>query len=180
MKAVREMDHDGLLLCRIQAETFELSVEKAGTSSEIFIRRFMKSEAAQLLDSGAILYRMYEPQDLPDDIEEQYGASTYGSVKFSRDEMHWIGYLYRYFSYTYRLSSQQVYRIVKGKELRDVYLPYHSLDPGHAIERILEAKHYPLDDEGEMRRQLEIMKRIRMAGEAAQVHEETEEKKRYR
>ena len=33
MKAVREMDHDGLLLCRIQAETFELSVEKAGTSS---------------------------------------------------------------------------------------------------------------------------------------------------
>lgn len=90
MKAVREMDHDGLLLCRIQAETFELSVEKAGTSSEIFIRRFMKSEAAQLLDSGAILYRMYEPQDLPDDIEEQYGASTYGSVKFSRDEMHWI------------------------------------------------------------------------------------------
>ncbi len=82
MKAVREMDHDGLLLCRIQAETFELSVEKAGTSSEIFIRRFMKSEAAQLLDSGAILYRMYEPQDLLDDIEEQYGASTYGSVKF--------------------------------------------------------------------------------------------------
>ena len=61
-----------------------------------------------------------------------------------------------------------------------MYLPYHSLDPGQAIERILEAKHYPLDDEGEMRRQLEIMKRIRMAGEAAQVHEETEEKKRYR
>lgn len=30
MKAVREMDHDGLLLCKIQAETFELSVEKAG------------------------------------------------------------------------------------------------------------------------------------------------------
>lgn len=180
MKAVREMDHEGLLLCRIQAETFELSVEKTGTSSEIFIRRFMKSKAAQLLDSGAVLSRIYSPQDLLNDIEEQYGASTYGSVKFSKDEMHWIGYLYRYFSYTYRLSSQQVYRIVKGKELRDVYLPYHSLDPAQAIERILEAKHYPLDDEGEMRRQLEIMKRIRMAAETAQVHEESEEKKRYR
>ena len=61
MKAVREMDHDGLLLCRIQAETFELSVEKAGTSSEIFIRRFMNSEAAQLLDSGEFDFIASQP-----------------------------------------------------------------------------------------------------------------------
>ncbi len=73
-----------------------------------------------------------------------------------------------------------MYRIVKGKELPDVYLPYHSLDPGQAIERILEAKHYPLDEEGELRRQYVIFKRIRMEEEAGGVYEECDKKKRYR
>ena len=58
------------------------------------------------------------------------------------------------------MSSAQVYRIVKPKELRDVYLPYHTLDPSQAIERILEAKGLPLTEEEELKRQYEIIKRI--------------------
>ena len=40
---VKKIDNDGLLLCEIQAETFEKSIDKMNSSSEIFIRRFMKS-----------------------------------------------------------------------------------------------------------------------------------------
>ena len=58
------------------------------------------------------------------------------------------------------MSSAQVYRIVKPKELRDVYLPYHTLDPSQAIERILEAKGLPITEEEELKRQYEIIKRI--------------------
>ena len=41
---MRKISKDGILLCTLQAETFEKSVEKMDTSSEIFIRRFMKQK----------------------------------------------------------------------------------------------------------------------------------------
>ena len=62
-------------------------------------------------------------------IEEEYGASKYGSVK-----------------YNFNMSSIQVYKIVKPKELRGLYLPYHTLDPSQAIERILGSKNLLLDE----------------------------------
>lgn len=51
-----------------------------------------------------------------------------------------MGYLYRYWCYTYGKTSKQVYRIIKPSELRTLFFPYHSLDCSAAIERILEAK----------------------------------------
>ena len=75
--------------------------------------------------------------------------------------MYWIGYLYRYFSYTYELPSTRVYKIVKPKELRGLFLPYHTLSIEQAIERILEAKGIKLNQEDEINRQFEIYKRIR-------------------
>ena len=44
------------------------------------------------------------------------------------------------------MSSIQVYKIVKPKELRGLYLPYHTLDPSQAIERILGSKNLLLDE----------------------------------
>ena len=87
-----------------------------------------------------------QAKDILNMIEEEYGASTYGSVKYNLNELYWIGYLYRYFSYTYNMSSIQVYKIVKPKELRGLYLPYHTLDPSQAIERILGSKNLLLDE----------------------------------
>lgn len=69
--------------------------------------------------------------------------------------------MYRYFSYTYELSSVQVYKIVKPKELRGLFLPYHTMDPAQAIERILEAKKIFFDEKTEIKRQYEIFRRIR-------------------
>lgn len=65
------------------------------------------------------------------------------------------------FSYTYELSSTRVYKIIKPKELRGLFLPYHTLSPEQAIERILEAKGMILNLEDEINRQFEIYKRIR-------------------
>ena len=44
---MRKIDKDGLLLCELQATAFENSVDKMESSSEIFIRRFMKSKIAK-------------------------------------------------------------------------------------------------------------------------------------
>lgn len=158
---MKKISKDGLLLCELQAETFEESIDKMDTSTEIFIRRFMKSKIAKQLDDESILERNIQAKDILDLINEEYGVSDYGSVKYNRNEIYWIGYLYRYFSFTYELSSVQVYKIVKPKELRGLFLPYHTMDPAQAIERILEGKGMLIDEKTELERQYEIFKRMR-------------------
>ena len=158
---MKKMDKDGLLLCDLQGNTFELSLELTATSSEIFMRRFMYIKVAKTLDNESVLQMNIQPKDIIKRIEEEYKESKYGSVKYTKNEMYWIGYLYRYFSYTYELPSTRVYKIVKPKELRGLFLPYHTLSIEQAIERILEAKGIKLNQEDEINRQFEIYKRIR-------------------
>ena len=158
---MKKISKDGLLLCKLQAESFEKSTDKLDTSSAIFIRRFMKSEIAKRLDNESVLESNIQANDILEFINEEYGESNYGSVKYTRNEIYWIGYIYRYFAYTYEMSSAQVYKIVKPKELRGLFLPYHTMDPAQAIERILESKGIKPDEEEELKRQYEIFKKIR-------------------
>ncbi|MBQ0079017.1 MAG: antitoxin [Eubacterium sp.] len=158
---MKQIDKNGLILCELQGQAFQLSVSDTQTSSEIFIRRFMKSDIARKLDGSYGLTEILTPEDILSRVEEQYGKSEYGSVKFSSEEMYWIGYLYRYFAYTYDMTSPQIYKLVKGRELRKLYVPYHSLDCSHAIDRILESKNRRMDDDSELQRQYAIFVAIR-------------------
>lgn len=158
---MKKIDKNGLLLCELQATAFENSVDKLDSSSEIFIRRFMKSQIAKRMDNESVLESNIQANDILELIEEEYGVSNYGTVKYTYDEIYWIGYIYRYFVITYELTSAQVYKIVKPKELRGVFLPYHTMDPAQAIERLLEAKGILIDDEMELERQYAIFKSIR-------------------
>lgn len=159
---MKKIDKDGLLLCELQAKTFEMSIDATEASSEIFIRRFMNSQISKSIDSCEILQTNMQAKDILERIEEQYGKSNYGSKRYTKNELYWIGYIYRYFSYTYEKSSVQIYKIVKPKELRALFLPYHTLDPSQAIERILEAKNlFIVDDKAEIGRQYKIYKSIR-------------------
>ncbi len=161
---MERIDRDGLLLCDLQAKAFELSVSATATSSEIFVRRFMNSRVARLLDNRSILETNLHARDILDRIEEQYGPSQYGRVKYTKDEMFWIGYIYRYFAYADGLTSLQAYKIIKPKELRGLFLPYHTLEPAQAVERILEAKRLPLNEAERLKRQYEIFRKIRQSG----------------
>lgn len=147
---MKTINKDGLLLCEIQATTFEKSVKQLNSSSEIFIRRFMKSQIAKRIDNESVLESNIQAHDILELIEEEYGPSNYGTIKYTHNEIFWIGYIYRYFAITYELTSAQVYKIVKPKELREVFLSYHTLDSAQAIERILEAKGMLLDDAMEL------------------------------
>lgn len=52
---MRKIDKDGLILCELQATVFENSIDKMDSSSEIFIRRFMKSKIVRKFDDGSVL-----------------------------------------------------------------------------------------------------------------------------
>lgn len=141
---MRTIDNNGLILCDLQSDLFEKSI-CLDCSSEIFIRRFMNSKVAKQFDSTQVLDDTLTINNIFEELVNEYGDTSYGSVKYSRSELYWIGHIYRYFSYTYDLSSKQVYKIVKPKELRSLFLAYHTFDTKQAIERILESKNIVLD-----------------------------------
>lgn len=158
---MRAFDETGLKLSRMQAELFVLSATKLECSSPIFLRRFMLSKVAARMDQDGFLYESCTADGILQEIEEEFGATSYGKEKYSTEELYWIGYLYRYWCYTYEKSSKQVYKLMKPKELRGLYYPYHSLDPAQAIERILESKN--LGEEDLTQKGVEILRRIMSA-----------------
>lgn len=52
-----------------------------------------------------------------------------------------------------------MYKIVKQKELRGLFLLYHTMDPVQVIKRIPEAKGMPTNEKEELERQYEILKK---------------------
>ena len=77
---MKKIDRDGLLLCELQATAFENSIDKMDSSSETFIRRFMKSNIAKRMDDESILESNLQANDILQLVDEEYGVSHYGTV----------------------------------------------------------------------------------------------------
>ena len=155
---MKKIDKDGLILCDIQADIFEQSIDRFECSSEIFIRRFTNSQIVKLFDDKSILENSYSEEAIFDSLLNEYGKLSYGKSKYTKNEMYWIGYTYRYFCYTYDINMKQAYSIVSPKEMRSVFIPYHSLDCPQAIERILEAKNISFDKNEMLKKGVELLR----------------------
>lgn len=156
---MRKMDNYGLKLCKFQAELFIESIDETECGSKIFIRRFMFSDLAKRMDGEGFLFEAINVPDALQEIEIQFGPTDYGRDKFGKEEIYWTGYMYRYWAYVTGKSSKQLYRVVKPEELRNLYYPYHSLDPELVIERIKEAK--GITGEDDIKKGVEVMRRVR-------------------
>lgn len=157
---MREIDDYGLKLCKYQGSLFQASLDKTECSSPVFLRRFMYSDVAKRMDSEGFLFEPTDVTDAIDEIEKQFGKSDYGKIRYGENELYWMGYLYRYWTYTRERGSKTVYKLIKPEELRKLYFPYHSLDPSQAIERIMDSKGISAEIDM-IRRGVEIMRRIR-------------------
>lgn len=158
---MKELDKECKRLADIQAELFELSIMKLDMSSEVFVRRYMNSKIIKELDDYSFLDDTKTLEDIFIELDNQYGKTTYGSIKYNHNSMYWAGYLYRCFSYTYEISSKQAYKLLPLKEVISLYEPYHTLDISQAIERMLEAKNISFKSEDNIKRGVEILRRIR-------------------
>jgi hypothetical protein len=135
---MKEFDHEGLLLARAEAELFAASLTHAACSSPVFIRRFLLSKQAEELDQGVYLSSGEELQNFFLSIE----GCHYGKIRYSEEELYWLGYLYRYGAYTYGLSSKVLCHLLPSSKVVRVYQPYHTMDPGLAFARLLETTSY--------------------------------------
>lgn len=153
MKRLDEIDYS---ICRMQAKLFEASLEKTNVSSPVFIRRFMNSSVSELFDNKTIIYTTISNDDIFDMIDEEFGETNYGKKKYYRDEMYWIGYVYRALSIYYGFTSKVVYKLFPSTEIVKFYNIGHTFDPEDAIERLVEAKKIDFDY---TKRGVELLKR---------------------
>ena len=140
-------NHEGLLLCRLQGEVFESSLSYFGGSSDIFVRRFSHSSLAGRFDSMDVLNDNACALKCLSLLKEECGEISYGRRQYAKEQMYWMGYVYRFFCLAYGLSSSQAYRILKPSEFANAYLGYHTLDCAQALSRMLEERGISFEEE---------------------------------
>lgn len=134
---MKTFDHNGLLLAEYQGKLFEKSHE-LNYSSGIFFRRFLHSELLDRLDTNNPSAMSLDVNEGINSIQEQFGDSSYGKVKFSKNALFWIGYMYRYISYTREQRTGFVAKLFAYKQLNEVYYSYHTQDPEWCVQSLLE------------------------------------------
>ena len=134
---MREFDHDGLLLTEYQGKLFEKSAELE-CSTAIFLRRFLHSDLLKKLDMNDAASLSLDVNEGIYSIQNQFGESDYGKTKYSKSALFWIGYMYRYISYTREVTTKFVMNLFPYKQLNEVYYSFHTQDPEWCIENLLE------------------------------------------
>lgn len=134
---MKDFDHDGLLLAEFQGKLFERSTD-LDCSSSIFIRRFLYSDYLKKLDLNDPAVVSLDVNEAIDSIQTQFGDSDYGKNKYSKSAMFWIGYMYRYISYTRGVTTRFVMKVFPYKQMNDVYYSFHTQDPEWCVRSILE------------------------------------------
>ena len=134
---MREFDHNGLLLAEYQGKLFEKSTE-LNCSSGIFIRRFLHSDLLDKLDTNQPSSLSLDASEGINSILEQYGNTDYGKEKYARSSMFWMGYMYRYISYTRESPTKFIMQLFPYRQMNDVYYSFHTQDPEWCIQSLLE------------------------------------------
>ena len=143
---MKKLDFNERKLCQIQGKIFEESIDKVECSSLIFIRRFMLSNLSKKFDDYSFLVMAFDINDCFYEIDNEYGSSSYGKTKYYKNEMFWIGYIYRALSIIYKLSSREVFKLFNAKKIVSYYSIYHTFDIEQAAEKMMESINYQLPD----------------------------------
>lgn len=135
---MREFDRDGLDVASFQGQLFEESLDYCETSSPIFLRRFFRSRYAEMVDNTPVAIQPLFVPDAFEEIEKQYGKSSYGKIRYNRNAMYWLGYITRYICYTRQVSSRLFYHLFDVKKIYSLYEAYHTQSEEWCVARILE------------------------------------------
>ncbi|SEK85385.1 hypothetical protein SAMN02910377_02021 [Pseudobutyrivibrio ruminis] len=134
---MREFNHDALILAEYQGKLFEKSVD-LNCSTPIFIRRFLHSDLLAKLDNNNPSLLSLDVIEGINSIQEQFGDLEYGNVKYSKSALFWMGYLYRYISYTRDISTKLLFQLFGYKQINDLYYTLHTQDPEWCITYLLD------------------------------------------
>ncbi len=124
-------------LCDIQGRLFELAL-KNGYDCPEFIKIFMNSRSAAALDDIYDRLQWAGEEYILEELDEESGGLKKAGVVYHREVMYWAGYIYRYWHYYTRESSQEIYKIADARTMNDCWLGFHTLDVEMAVDDLKE------------------------------------------
>lgn len=142
---MRKSDYDCLLMCKIQGRIFEKSLKYLNCSSPLFIKKYMMGEDALSMDRLQFLNTTKSDIQVLSEMKD----TEFGSTKYSSYDLYWMGYIYRYWSYTYEIDSKQLYKLFPGPKLIK-YNAYSEHDPKYTINMIIEENNLKMPNEKDL------------------------------
>ena len=134
----KDLNRDELCVSNTQGIIFE-ECQNLGVDAIDYTTKFMHSRAAEELDrmkpgvfsAGAAplkqyILRMIKPVKL-------YSSENH----VSEEALHWVGYVYRYWSYLLGTSSSEIVQTVPVDTALQCYPAYHCMGNSEAISRML-------------------------------------------
>ena len=135
---MREFDTNGLRLCEFQARIFEESVDRFSCSTIAFLRMFINSDFLIRLDKNMSALFPLDPNEALDEIENQFGPINSKGQKKNKNSLFWVGYMYRYISYTRSVNTLLLFKTFDCKRMFELYPVYSTQDPEWCVRSLLE------------------------------------------
>ena len=123
-------------LCDIQGRLFVHSLTKKLDSVD-FIEKFMNSESCQFFDLSYDRLQWAGEEYILENLLEEVSVKQYGETYY-KEELFWIGYVYRYWHLLTGESSKEIYAQATARKMKDCYLGFHTLDVSMAIDNLKE------------------------------------------
>ena len=121
----------------MQGKLFELSA-KEGYGSLEFIKAFMLSKTAFDLDRPFNHMQWAGEGYIIDRVAEEELLHKSGVI-YDDETLYWIGYIYRYWHFYTGETSKEIYKQANAELMRALFLPYHTMSPEMAIDRLKES-----------------------------------------
>lgn len=125
-------------LCDIQGRLFELSADK-DYDSAAFIKQFMNSNVAHNLDSEYNRMQWAGEEYLMEELADECAQLlTQHGTLFTKDELFWMGYIYRYWHFYTGEDSKKIYKQAPVETMKVNYYMFHTMSPEMAIDDLKE------------------------------------------
>ena len=142
---MREFDHAGRILADYQGRIFRDSVEQTNYSSFTFFKLYKYSDFLKHLDMNLDYLETFITSDAFMSLDDQFNClENEKDNKFDNESMYWLGYLYRYISYTREVSTKKIMDLLPPFDLITRHHQYYLESIEENIESILEA--FKLDE----------------------------------
>ena len=125
-----------LQLSDIQGRLFERSLLK-NLDSVDFIKKFMNSKTCDFLDLPYDRLQWAGEEYILEELLDEISIKPVGN-QYGKEELYWIGYIYRYWHYLTGENSKDIYSQANAERMKDCYLGFHTLDAVMAIEDLKE------------------------------------------
>ena len=122
----KELSSFELQLCDIQGRLFELAL-KNNIKYPDFAEKYMNSQTAAFMDYPYDRLQWAGEEYILENLIDEVILEKCAGENYDREEVYWMGYVYRYWHFYTNESSKQIYSQADASLMRSCYLGFHTM-----------------------------------------------------